>query len=531
MAAKTIKEHSYGNMVDAMSQGPKDAGSQRGLEKEASVPLGSEKIMATNSDRMSKDPLKRKKDHKETDLSLSKKRRHCNMINEWAAGVPDNVAPASRSVPSHITAPTSSCSKTLSKTGVPSLTTGTSRSRSSVPSINSCNVKTVSCHLEVSAGKKAEPKDSKLIAVVSDASLSDNDETKGEERLVTINSPPKGKKQVTSDELVVLKSSKSASNKSSDELPSFIEARWFRATFVSTYMTFIAQTVDPWIVPVAQALEVMQKIWDATSSFKYKIETSSAVYQKTIQHCVDSWQNVIGSTGIVVLLAFFDSQVQFQNSDEECQSFTKDYLEDLHFLYKDSKHEDKKKWKGLFHSPLVIQTFAAHLTATEGAQVVPNLHGPQLEQTPMATGSLGLATVSVERALTLVARGILMITIARVARGKTVTFPHTLNISPSKDSTRQTGFSDAAWGKASQSYAKSARALSIAKFGVIIDSTWVYMKPSHFFNKSDTVPTETVVNEDDECACLIDNSGLDADSDLGSDEALLMASNKHAQAQ
>ncbi|KAF8268670.1 hypothetical protein EI94DRAFT_1800187 [Lactarius quietus] len=511
MAAKTIKERSYGNMVDAMSQGPKDAGSQRGLEKEASVPLGSEKITAMNSDRMSKDPLKRKKDHKETDLLLSKKRRHCNMIDEWAAGVPDNAAPASRGVPSHITVPTSSCSKTLSKTGVPSLTTGNSQSRSSVPSINSYNVKTVSCHSEVSGGKKAEPKDLELIAVVSDAGLSDNDETKGEEQLVAINSPPKGKKRVTSDELVVLKSSKSASNKQSDELPSFIEARWFWATFVSMYMTFVAQTADPWDIPVAQALEVMQKIWDVTSSFKYKIETSSAYIKK--------------------LFNAARTCAQFQNSDKEHQSFAKGYLEDLCFLYKDSKHEDKKKWKGLFRSPLVIQTFAVHLTATEGAQVVPNLHGPQLEQTPTATGGLGLATVSVERALTLVARGILMIAIARAARGKTVTFPRTLNVSTSKDSMCQTGFSDAAWGKASRSYAKSARALSIAKFGAIVDSAWVYMKPSRFFNKSDTVPTETIVNENDERACLINNSGSDVNSDSGSDEALLMASNKHAQAQ
>ncbi|KAF8264143.1 hypothetical protein EI94DRAFT_1703489 [Lactarius quietus] len=364
MATKTIKEHSYGNMVDVMSQGPKDAGSQRGWKK------------------------------KHCDLSLSKKRRHCDMINEWAAGVPNNAAPASCSVPSHIMAPTSYCSKTLSKTGVPSLTTGTSRSCSSVPSINSCNVKTVSHHSEVSAGKKAEPKDSELIATMMRLRVRNG---------WSLSIAPQRK-----EELVVLKSSKSASNKRSDKLPSFIEAKWFQATFVSTYMTFVAQTMDPCNVPVAQALEVMQKIWDATSSFKYKIETSStssAVYQKhsSTLKC--------------------NSKTQTRASN-----FAKGYLEDLCFLYKDSKHKDKKVWA--LCSPLVIQTFAAHLMATEGAQVVPNLHGPQLEQTPMATGGLGLATAS--------------------------------------DSTHQMGFSDAAWGKVSWSYAKSARALSIAKFGVIV---------------------------------------------------------------
>jgi len=43
---------------------------------------------------------------------------------------------------------------------------------------------------------KAEPIDA---GVDSDAGLSDNDETKGSEREAAVNSPPKGKKRVTSD--------------------------------------------------------------------------------------------------------------------------------------------------------------------------------------------------------------------------------------------------------------------------------------------------------------------------------------------
>jgi hypothetical protein len=110
------------------------------------------------------------------------------MINEWAAGVPDNVVPASRSAPSHTMVPTTSCSKT----GVPSLTTGTSRSHSSVPSVLTNNVKAVSHRLVVSAEVKPEP--TEVIAVISDTGLLDNDETNSEERLVAINSPPKGRK-------------------------------------------------------------------------------------------------------------------------------------------------------------------------------------------------------------------------------------------------------------------------------------------------------------------------------------------------
>jgi hypothetical protein len=54
---------------------------------------------------------------------------------------------------------------------------------------------------------------------------------------------------------------------------------------------------------------------------------------------------------------------------------------------------DVQKWKGLFHSPLVVQTFAAHLTATEGAQKVSSLHNPP-QLTPTAISGLGLAAVS-----------------------------------------------------------------------------------------------------------------------------------------
>jgi hypothetical protein len=53
-----------------------------------------------------------------------------------------------------------------------------------------------------------------------------------------------------------------------------------------------------------------------------------------------------------------------------------------------------QKWKGLFHSPLVVQTFAVHLTAMEGALKVPGLHDPP-HLTPAANGGLGLAVASV----------------------------------------------------------------------------------------------------------------------------------------
>jgi hypothetical protein len=45
-------------------------------------------------------------------------------------------------------------------------------------------------------------------------------------------------------------------------------------------MAFIGQTADPWDEPVKQSVQVMQKIWDATSCYDYEITTSAAIYQK-----------------------------------------------------------------------------------------------------------------------------------------------------------------------------------------------------------------------------------------------------------
>jgi len=75
--------------------------------------------------------------------------------------------------------------------------------------------------------------------------------------------------------------SETASKKTqSEELPDWIEAQWFRHTFVTTYMVFVSQTIDPWDVPVKQSVKVMQKIWDVTSHNEYKIMASTAIYQK-----------------------------------------------------------------------------------------------------------------------------------------------------------------------------------------------------------------------------------------------------------
>ena len=126
-------------------------------------------------------------------------------------------------------------------------------------------------------------------------------------------------------------------------------------------MACVGHTADPWQMPVRKAARTMQCIWDISCTYKYKITRNTPVYQKVcdqsgfgtipisnsqaVQHCADSWQNVIGTTGITSLLDSFDSRECSRNSDEERQEFARYYLKDFRFLYKDTDRGDKNACK------------------------------------------------------------------------------------------------------------------------------------------------------------------------------------------
>jgi hypothetical protein len=93
-------------------------------------------------------------------------------------------------------------------------------------------------------------------------------------------------------------------------LPEWVNPQWFRFTFVSTYMMFVGQTLNPWDVPVKQALSVMKKIWAATSKRDYEITPSTAVYKKVCDHLASKMNdfmlcfrqfNALRTRGAVVL--------------------------------------------------------------------------------------------------------------------------------------------------------------------------------------------------------------------------------------
>ncbi|KAH8980169.1 hypothetical protein EDB86DRAFT_3088138 [Lactarius hatsudake] len=258
-----------------------------------------------------------------------------------------------------------------------------------VPSVLTNNVKVISRVAPPLAEVQAEPNDT---GVNSDAGLSDNDEMNGNEREAAVNSPPKGRRHVTSDELVIRKPSKvgeptELKKARNEELLAWLDGKWLHQT---------------WDVPTKLAVETMQRIWDGSGGRDYEITASTAVYQKAVQRLADS------------------------DSDAEHQGFANCHLADLRFAYKQSNLVDKRKWKGLFRDPLILQVFAAHLSAIDGSKEIPNL-----DKTP-ACGALGLSMASVEQALKLVATGTLTIDLVNAAKGKT------MNVGSGKESTRQT---------------------------------------------------------------------------------------------
>lgn len=97
------------------------------------------------------------------------------------------------------------------------------------------------------------------------------------------------------------------------------------------------------------------------------------------------------------------------------------------------------------------------------------------------------------------------LTIAVASKGKTITLPCTLNYFTSKGSRHQTGFNDAAWGKATRSYTMLVRLLTKVKFDEIIQGAQPFMNlKSNCACSKMTEATKVIkINDNDEQACLL----------------------------
>lgn len=107
----------------------------------------------------------------------------------------------------------------------------------------------------------------------------------------------------------------------------------------------------------------------------------------------------------------------------------------------------------------------------------------------------------------------------RLARGKTIPpLPQTFNIEITNAPARQTVFSDTTWGKATRSYATSARSLTNMKFEAIFQAAQQFIILNAKRDRSRQRAIEDIevidIDDDDEWACLVDHSDNDEECKL-----------------
>jgi hypothetical protein len=119
--------------------------------------------------------------------------------------------------------------------------------------------------------------------------------------------------------------------------------------FIPTYLWWVATQPDPWNVDDEKALEALQAIWDKIYGVKipYVITLNDAVFSivseqkknfflllflQAQQQASNTWCNAVGSAGLTIVNAFFDSDDEFDTNEAQ-QAFATYMIEDSRCLY------------------------------------------------------------------------------------------------------------------------------------------------------------------------------------------------------
>ncbi|KAI0245149.1 hypothetical protein BJV78DRAFT_1159027 [Lactifluus subvellereus] len=141
------------------------------------------------------------------------------------------------------------------------------------------------------------------------------------------------------------------------------------------------------------------------------------------------------------------------DTDEARREFSREALSDYAFLYaKVVRKDGEVKRNGIFRGPLVLQTFATHLTSTHDAISVHPLGDPGKPK-----GVLALAATAVERALTLWNDGLISLDSLKLAQRSSSTsgIIKLINKSTGKKSGKSTDFTQANWASVTMEYLSS----------------------------------------------------------------------------
>ncbi|OJA15089.1 hypothetical protein AZE42_13664, partial [Rhizopogon vesiculosus] len=175
------------------------------------------------------------------------------------------------------------------------------------------------------------------------------------------------------------------------------------------------------------------------------------------------------------------------------------------FIYRKADGNDRKKFRGLFRGPLVVQVFAAHFNMIHGSKWIHGLY--EGSSPPQPRAPLALAAAAVERALMLWGTGTITIAMVREAKTtrKAIKLPAMINPETGRQSTRHVAFSELSWGKPTRSYLESIeKNIDDDAMEKIMGEAKEFSKASHGENDQSAAGS---FDPDDECANLQDGSG------------------------
>ncbi|KAG6382168.1 hypothetical protein JVT61DRAFT_816 [Boletus reticuloceps] len=238
----------------------------------------------------------------------------------------------------------------------------------------------------------------------------------------------------------------------------------WRCLFISALAHFIGGYDSPWTINSDKYLSVLQVIWDTV--YKGKIEHAVVVngpVHSLAKQGLNNWRGGLAAAAVAGIAALFAEHAIFLDPKMRVD-FVTDMMKKNRFLFAVNKGTDKKKWTGLWRSPLVLQTFAAHFNYIQGQAEVQALEkehcGPR--------AALALACAAVFRVLTLIAEGNISFTQTETKQG--IVWSALVAKGPKFE------FNESAWGDVTSDYLKLIAELSEENFSLIITEAQKYVK-------------------------------------------------------
>ncbi|OBZ67131.1 hypothetical protein A0H81_12922 [Grifola frondosa] len=273
------------------------------------------------------------------------------------------------------------------------------------------------------------------------------------------------RKQVASSKVKNEESSKKKkTSKDSLKLPRAINSIFLRE-YIPTILTYVGTLSNPWkfverlAVTRKEGLKVLHTVWEVIFKNRYSDPVDMEQVAAKVTQKLSEWRFQCGQMALNLYDTFFNQFEQY-DSPEERAKFAKKMLAGGLFTYEVQEPEIK----GLFRTPFILQTFALHLTAIEGAVHIPGLYAN--DAVPRPNGAFALAVTAVERALRLYKADHVISEPGKVPKVKEV-----FNGKTGNKSSNPNQFSGDNWAVKTRGWAKSVAKLSDAKMANIIEST------------------------------------------------------------